>query len=228
MAKVIFSYGTQAEYNAIQSKDLNTIYFITDSKRIYKGSDKLSDVGLRVVGSVPTYESALEDVLYAVVDSERIRLYIKDTSSQSIREIGTCPVDDKSTTMDGGQISLKNFGKQYYKYIYILDAVETINDLDADASEGSYCKVQDDWFVKEEDSWAIAEVFPENDDPYILVDGFISGLQPKSKEVTDGEGNTHFELAWYEPDSYTKVELDNIVQELKDTIEVSSSWGDSF
>ena len=44
MAKVLFSYGLQAKYNALETKQLDTIYFITDTGRIYKGDSLISDV----------------------------------------------------------------------------------------------------------------------------------------------------------------------------------------
>lgn len=40
-SKIIFYEGTQEEYDS-SSKDENGIYFITDSKAIYKGSVKYS------------------------------------------------------------------------------------------------------------------------------------------------------------------------------------------
>lgn len=40
-SKIIFYEGTQEEYDS-SSKDENRIYFITDSKAIYKGSVKYS------------------------------------------------------------------------------------------------------------------------------------------------------------------------------------------
>lgn len=41
MAKVVFKYGTRAEYDALTSKDSSSLYFLTDTGEIYRG-----DVGL--------------------------------------------------------------------------------------------------------------------------------------------------------------------------------------
>lgn len=37
MATVIFKHGTQAKYDALLTKDANTLYWLTDTKRLYKG-----------------------------------------------------------------------------------------------------------------------------------------------------------------------------------------------
>ena len=88
MAKVIFSYGTQAQYDALASKNDGTMYFITDTRRIYKGEHKVSDVSVRIVDVVPTYESALEDVMYVVITADDVGLHVKDVASRSIRQVG--------------------------------------------------------------------------------------------------------------------------------------------
>jgi hypothetical protein len=38
MAKVYFKRGTLAQYNAIASKDSNTLYWVTDEKELYMGT----------------------------------------------------------------------------------------------------------------------------------------------------------------------------------------------
>lgn len=37
MANVIFKYGSKELYNALQQKDTNTLYWLTDTKEVYKG-----------------------------------------------------------------------------------------------------------------------------------------------------------------------------------------------
>ena len=37
MANVIFKVGTKSLYNALEQKDTNTLYWLTDTKEIYKG-----------------------------------------------------------------------------------------------------------------------------------------------------------------------------------------------
>lgn len=39
MANVIFKVGTKDQYNALQPKDTNTLYWLSDTKELYKGED---------------------------------------------------------------------------------------------------------------------------------------------------------------------------------------------
>lgn len=365
MAKVLFSHGSQAQYNALSNKLDNTLYVITDTGRIYKGTKKVSDVSVRVVNTVPEYSSALEEVLYVVIGSDSNKIYIKDSNSKTVVPLGgsdkitsidmfdesvlvkstessedgssstliegddsTIPTsgsvikaikeqlveysgyafvgvevtrveadddnsadgtllkfkhadgvgtsevrisdlflagakydsethilslavqgesnpvevdlkdlvsnpldtDNVSLTVENETISLKNFGKQYYRIVEVLDEVISEDELPADASEETYCKVRDSWYIKETDGWVIAETHPSSiDDPYILTQGFKSSLEPRVIEVQDAEnGTSHLELAWYERSSYTKFEVDDIVQEIQEKIEESSNWGEPF
>lgn len=42
MANVIFKFGKQAQYDALQKKDYNALYWIEDTQRIYKGDVQFS------------------------------------------------------------------------------------------------------------------------------------------------------------------------------------------
>ena len=60
--KVIFRSLTQSDYDEIATKDLNTLYFVTDTGKIYKGT---SDVTYAVtVGTTPEVSSAVKGKLY--------------------------------------------------------------------------------------------------------------------------------------------------------------------
>ena len=39
---VVFKIGTRAQYNALQEKNPNALYFLTDTKEIYRGADGLA------------------------------------------------------------------------------------------------------------------------------------------------------------------------------------------
>lgn len=78
MAKVVFKYGTQAEYEALETKNPDALYFITDSNRIYKGSDKVASADVKLVTEVPTPETALDNILYLVVTDAKYHMYIKN------------------------------------------------------------------------------------------------------------------------------------------------------
>ena len=42
MATVKFSVGTLAKYKALEAKDANTLYFIEDAGKIFKGDKELA------------------------------------------------------------------------------------------------------------------------------------------------------------------------------------------
>ena len=41
MAKVLFKQGTLSQYTSLGTKDPNTLYFITDTHKIYKGDNEM-------------------------------------------------------------------------------------------------------------------------------------------------------------------------------------------
>ena len=66
-SKVLFSYGSIDLYKALSVKDENTLYFITDSHEIYKGSELIADkteLNVKFVSAIPSAATAVENVLY--------------------------------------------------------------------------------------------------------------------------------------------------------------------
>lgn len=187
-----------------------------------------------------TYEDAAEYAanspiayptqIVAVLNEDGTNEYYGITQSGTLESIGgsSVDVDNLSVMLNGSKLSLKNFGTQYYKHVNVLASVTSVDDLDATAETGSYCKVDDVWYVKDVSSWVLADNYPKNDDPYILVEGFTYGLEPKVIQVTDLDGDDKFEVAWYEKVSYSKEEVDAMMQEIHTKLDDSSSWGDSF
>ena len=68
MAQVKFKYGTMAQYNAITTKDNDTLYFITDRKMVYKGDDEytsnIKSVVISTTGSGEAELKKLQDLLF--------------------------------------------------------------------------------------------------------------------------------------------------------------------
>ena len=84
MAKVLFSYGLQSQFDLLESKNADTIYFITDTQRIYKGETLVADVAkteVAFVDSVPEAASAQEDVLYIVTEGGNTTMWVKNGES---------------------------------------------------------------------------------------------------------------------------------------------------
>lgn len=80
MAKVLFKYGTQSQYNSLLTKDPNSLYFITDSNRIYKGEDLVASKDVKLITELPVGDSILEDTIYIKYDQDKRKysMYIKN------------------------------------------------------------------------------------------------------------------------------------------------------
>lgn len=63
--KILFT-GTQANYDALQSKSSDALYFLTDTQKLFKGSVDMS-AAVRVVSALPA-SGAANNVLYVVND----------------------------------------------------------------------------------------------------------------------------------------------------------------
>lgn len=63
--KVIIAYKTQEEFDAIQNKDENAIYFITDTNRIFVGNSQYYGImEYRVVESLP--QTGVRGTIYLI------------------------------------------------------------------------------------------------------------------------------------------------------------------
>lgn len=83
MANVSFATGLQEAYQALVSAstvDENVIYFITDTRRIYKGSTQVADVSSQQIvftTSTPTPEASQEGILYVATVDGTTTIYTK-------------------------------------------------------------------------------------------------------------------------------------------------------
>lgn len=69
MAAVKFLTGSYASYAALAEKDAGTLYFLTDTKQLYKGAD-LYCKSFETVSTLPT--SGAEGVLYVVSNTKKL------------------------------------------------------------------------------------------------------------------------------------------------------------
>lgn len=84
MAKVLFSYGVKANYLALSAKDENTLYFITDSQEIFKGTQLIADktkLNVSFVDTIPTAETSVPNVLYVATVGGKTTMWIKNGDS---------------------------------------------------------------------------------------------------------------------------------------------------
>lgn len=124
MALVKFVAGTAASYAALQSKDADTLYFITDAHRIYKGDVQMSGDVYSVVGTFPAVGDAVAGTVY-VQSSDGAVSYFNGTSYQPI-------VKASANTIDGAGDN-NHFPTTAAVVAYVTDA---IGDLDVSALAG--------------------------------------------------------------------------------------------
>ena len=82
---IAFKYGLQAQYDVLEIKDKDTLYFVEDSARLYKGSVLMSEQVI-FENSIPEFENAKTNRLYVVVAGDEISLYVKGVSG--MQQIG--------------------------------------------------------------------------------------------------------------------------------------------
>ena len=69
--KVLFKWGTLEQYNSLLTKDPNSLYFIIDANRIYRGTDLVASQDVKLVDEVPTADKALENTIYVKYDESK-------------------------------------------------------------------------------------------------------------------------------------------------------------
>lgn len=80
MAQVLYRFGTQDQFDALATKNENTLYFISDSRRIYKGDKIYGSNDVEFVTAVPEFSAAESNKIYVVVDGSSVVLYVKGES----------------------------------------------------------------------------------------------------------------------------------------------------
>lgn len=77
--KVIFYNITQSGYDALETKSADTLYFVSDTKRIYKGSAELTQ-SVVVTESTPDVASAVVDKLYINPSSLEVKITVDNAT----------------------------------------------------------------------------------------------------------------------------------------------------
>lgn len=78
MATVTFRFGNQSAYDALKSTgyDSNSLYFIEDTQRLYKG-DKLMSEQVIFINKVPEFQDAVADRIYVVKSEDSVSFWVK-------------------------------------------------------------------------------------------------------------------------------------------------------
>lgn len=161
--------------------------------------------------------------IIAVVANDGANTYYGIAQDGTLESIGGSAAGDNKTIVltEGGTLSLKDFGVQYYKFIPGDTIISgdwtypgTMPSTDQGAVEGAYCQAGGQWYIYTSGSWTTTEETPNADSSYELTQGFIDGLEPKVRMVSAG----NFELAWYEPNPTTVEGLQSAVSSLQQQV----------
>lgn len=82
MASVLFKFGTQTQYDTLASGagyDTNSLYFIEDTNRLYKGSVLMSEQAIFTT-TVPEFASAKAERIYVVTSGDSVSMYVKGST----------------------------------------------------------------------------------------------------------------------------------------------------
>lgn len=82
MASVLFKFGTQTQYDALASGagyDTNSLYFIEDTNRLYKGSILMSEQAIFTT-TVPEFDTAKAGRIYVVTSGDSVSMYVKGST----------------------------------------------------------------------------------------------------------------------------------------------------
>lgn len=107
-SKVRFSYGSIDLYKALSVKDENTLYFITDSHEIYKGSELIADkteLNVKFVSAIPSAATAVENVLYIATVEGKTTSWVK--SGSTMIQVG----GGEATEIADGVLKITNFAE---------------------------------------------------------------------------------------------------------------------
>lgn len=92
-----FKYGTQASYNSLVTKDANSLYFISDSNRIYKGDALIASNNIKNVSVLPEVANAFDGILYVVTENDKMSISILNAERTAFVTIAT----SDAVTTDG-------------------------------------------------------------------------------------------------------------------------------
>lgn len=107
MAQVKFKYGTMAQYNAITTKDNDTLYFITDRKMVYKGDDEYtSNIKSVVISTTGRGEAELKKLTITLADGSTV--VYEAPSSTALSEVKKT-LEGKITNHSGQKATTSTF-----------------------------------------------------------------------------------------------------------------------
>ena len=108
---VKFLQGTQSQFKSLQTKDVNALYFITDSQRIYKGDnpEPVVSTSIKFVSELPASADALSDILYVYPDPASGDLVFRHWNGTEYEPVGGGTI---ASGVEEGSIVFSSFSSE--------------------------------------------------------------------------------------------------------------------
>lgn len=132
MYKVNFIVGTQALYDAVSNKDTNSLYFISDTQRIYKGNVEVTQSVFPVV-NFP--ENGIENKIYIHKNTLEVKIY-SEGSWFTVNPGYAMTVETMKDAANGGKLATIDAIKDYIDEILAECAKNYFQDVQFDKTDG--------------------------------------------------------------------------------------------
>lgn len=104
MGAVKFKVGNYAAYTGLSTKDNDTLYFITDAKKIFKGATDVTENIVVVTTDFPTFANAFEDKLYIKPSTLEVKTKISGQEAWTVLVPGYVTAGTDVLTANGAKI----------------------------------------------------------------------------------------------------------------------------
>ena len=183
--KVVFKFGTRAEYDALQTKQGNCLYFLLDTNELYRGDIPFSTphVYRGLYGDAENINEAIDNVIgdLPIKDGDIAIVTNSDLSQDSYIWVAA---DEEWVHI--GNTNTTNLSQR------VIQLENTVADLEGVLYGDPQDPTADDGLIdRVANLEAVIESLPSSSIP--VFDGAISGLVPvDDEELTDQEKAKHF------------------------------------
>ena len=182
--KVIFRFGTSLEYNALQEKESNALYFLLDTNELYRGTTPFNKPHIYkgLYGDAADLENAIDTIIgdSPVIEGDILVIVNNDETQDAYIW------DDTEGWIHIGNTTTESLSER----VRIIE--EVVADLDAVVNGNPEDPTADDGLV---DRVAVLEaiVASQHGGPIPIFNGSTSGLVPVDDPVlTNAEKARHF------------------------------------
>lgn len=106
-----FKYGVQATYDDLKNDnniDNDAIYFLYDTKKLYKGDKLIASTDVEIMDELPSIKDALLDTIYIIAKNDKALMYILNKEQDGFIEITNSSIDDIDKHLEEIEDKLNN------------------------------------------------------------------------------------------------------------------------